>query len=121
MSGIRPTRPPLIGLHVGVGCKRPSAPRTLVNRLFVSRGGFMPDRSDEFRSLAAECVAIARTTTDPAARVTLLTMAQKWFDLANGPTTSLDGALREFNASQMRDVRTPAMQQQQQIQPKKDQ
>jgi hypothetical protein len=85
------------------------------------RVGLMSDRSDEFRNLAAECVAIARTTSDPAARVTLLTMAQKWFDLANGPTASLDGALREFNASQMSDARTPAMQQQQQIQPKKDQ
>jgi hypothetical protein len=81
----------------------------------------MPDRSDEFRTLAAECLAIARTTSDPAARVTLLTMAQKWFDLANGPTTNLDAALREFNASQMSDARTPAVQQQQQIQPKKDQ
>ena len=81
----------------------------------------MPDRSDEFRTLAAECLAIARTTSDPAARVTLLTMAQKWFGLANGPTTNLDAALREFNASQMSDARPPAMQQQQQIQPKKDQ
>jgi hypothetical protein len=80
----------------------------------------MPDRSDEFRSLAAECVAIARTTSDPVARVTLLTMAQKWFDLANGPTTNLDAALREFNTSQMSDAPTPTMQQQQQIQPKKD-
>jgi hypothetical protein len=77
----------------------------------------MPDRSDEFRKLAAECVAIARTTSDPVARVTLLTMAQKWFDLANGPTTNLDAALR--NTSQMSDARTPTMQQQQQIQPKK--
>jgi len=74
----------------------------------------MPDRSDEFRSLAAECVAIARTTSDPVARVTLLTMAQKWFDLANGPTTNLDAALREFNTSQMSDAPTPTMQQQQQ-------
>jgi hypothetical protein len=48
-------------------------------------------------------------------------MAQKWFDLANGPTTNLDAALREFNASQMSDARPPAMQQQQQIQPKKEQ
>lgn len=80
----------------------------------------MPDRSDEFRNMAAECLAIARITSDPVARVTLLTMAQKWFDLANGPATNLDAALREFNASQMSDARTPTMQQQQQIQPKKD-
>ena len=44
-----------------------------------------------------------------------LTMAQKWFDLANGPATNLDAALREFNTAQMRDALRPAMQQQQQI------
>jgi hypothetical protein len=41
-------------------------------------------------------------------------MAQTWFELANGSTTNLDVALREFNASQMSDVRTPPIQQQQQ-------
>jgi hypothetical protein len=46
-------------------------------------------------------------------------MAQKWFDLANGPARSqdsLDAAMRVFNDRQMRTE--PAMQQQQQIQPK---
>jgi hypothetical protein len=80
----------------------------------------MPDRSDEFRKLATDCLAIARTMTDPGNRAILLAMAQKWFDLANGPATSLDAALREFNTSQMSDAPKPAVQQQQQIQPKKD-
>jgi hypothetical protein len=50
-------------------------------------------------------------------------MAQRWFDLANGPTTQggLDFAVREFNEGQMV-PKQPAQtaQQQQQIQPKKD-
>jgi hypothetical protein len=80
----------------------------------------MPDRSDEFRKLATDCVAIARTMTDPGNRALLLAMAQKWFDLANGPATNIDAALRVFNEGQMSDTK-PAMQQQQQIQPKKEQ
>ena len=51
-------------------------------------------------------------------------MAQRWFDLANGPTTQggLDFAVREFNEGQMVPKQTTqtAQQQQQQIQPKKD-
>jgi hypothetical protein len=81
----------------------------------------MPDRTDEFRKLASEGVRIAGATSDPVARVKLLTMAQKWFDLANGPAADLDAALRDFDTAQMRDAVKPAMQQQQQVQPKKDQ
>lgn len=80
----------------------------------------MPDRSDEFRKMATDCIAIARTMTDPGNRAILLTMAQKWFDLANGPATNLDAALREFNTRQMTEALKPAMQQQQQVQPKKE-
>jgi len=80
----------------------------------------MPDRSDEFRKRAAQCVAIARTTDDPGVRATLLTMAQRWYDMANGATTDFDVAQRIFNESQLSDPPRPAMQQQQQIQPKKD-
>ena len=52
-------------------------------------------------------------------------MAQRWFDLANGPTTQggLDFAVREFNEGQMVPKQTAQQQtaqQQQQIQPKKD-
>jgi hypothetical protein len=45
-------------------------------------------------------------------------MAQRWFDLANGPRSQagFDSAVRVFNEGQMRSK--PAMQQQQQIQPK---
>jgi hypothetical protein len=83
----------------------------------------MPDRSDRFRRAALECLQLARRASDENARTTLLMMAQRWFDLANGPTTQggLDFAVREFNEGQMV-PKQPAQtaQQQQQIQPKKD-
>jgi hypothetical protein len=80
----------------------------------------MPDRSNEFRQAAAECIALARTTTDPATRATLLTMAQRWLTVANGSATNFDAIVRDFNDRQMSDAPKPVMQQQQQIQPKRD-
>jgi hypothetical protein len=78
----------------------------------------MTDRSDEFRKAAVDCLQLARVTSDHSTRAALLMMAQKWFDLANGPRSQagFDAAQRVFNEGQMRP--RPAMQQQQQIQPK---
>jgi len=80
----------------------------------------MPDRSDDFRAAASECLRLARITSDDNIRASLLVMAQKWFDLTNGPPSqdTLDRAVRAFNERQISPQ--PAMQQQQQIQPKKD-
>jgi hypothetical protein len=80
----------------------------------------MPDRSDEFRKSAAKFVAMARTTTDPVMRARLLTMAQRWYDMANGPPTEFDKLQRDFNDQQMHEASKPVMQQQQQIQPKQE-
>jgi hypothetical protein len=82
----------------------------------------MPDRSDRFRRAALECLQLARRASDENARTSLLMMAQRWFDLANGPTAKdgLDFAVREFNEGQMVPKQTAQQQQQQQqIQPKK--
>jgi hypothetical protein len=79
----------------------------------------MPDRFDEFRKAATDCVALARIASDPGTRSSLLLMAQRWYDLANGPATDFDAVQREFNDGQMRGAFKPVMQQQQQIQPKK--
>lgn len=57
----------------------------------------MPDHSDKFRKLASDWTAIARNTTDPGTRAFLLTMAQKWYDLAKGPTINFDSLAREVN------------------------
>jgi hypothetical protein len=75
------------------------------------------DRFDEFRKAAANCVALARTTSDPKMRASLLTMAQKWYDLANGSPMNFEAILREFNDEQMS---RPVTQQQQQVQPKQE-
>jgi hypothetical protein len=40
------------------------------------------DRSRERRRLAAECLAVAKQTSDFGVRASLLEMAQKWLDLA---------------------------------------
>jgi hypothetical protein len=38
---------------------------------------------DALRELAADCVALAERTTEPAARAELLIIAQKWIAMAN--------------------------------------
>jgi hypothetical protein len=77
----------------------------------------MTDRFDEFRKAAADCLQLARATSDPGTRVSLLAMAQKWFDLSDGSRSQagFDAALRVFNEGQMHSQ--PVTQQQQQIQP----
>jgi transcriptional regulator with XRE-family HTH domain len=40
------------------------------------------DRSRERRRLAAECLAVAKQTSDVGVRASLLEIAQKWLDLA---------------------------------------
>jgi hypothetical protein len=84
----------------------------------------MSDRSDEFRQAVNECLELARNTTDATTRVSLLTMAQRWFDLANGSSGDgrLNIILRDFNDAQMssRTGSRPVTQQQQQVQPKEE-
>jgi hypothetical protein len=47
------------------------------------------------RRLAAECLALARQTSDPLARISRLDMAQKWIDLAElAEHDPWNGALR---------------------------
>jgi hypothetical protein len=80
----------------------------------------MPDRSEAFRRAALECLRLARTASDEGTRASLLLMAQRWFDLANGPPSqgALEAALRAFNEGQM--IPKPIVPQQQQVQPKKE-
>ena len=66
----------------------------------------MASRADEYRRRAQQCLEMARRFGDRDARVTLSHMAQVWLRLAD-------------NCQDAKKVR-PAMQQQQQIQPKDD-
>ena len=79
----------------------------------------MAEHSDEYRAAASECLRLARMTTDENVRTSLLVMAQKWLELANGPPSqdALGIAVRAFNEWQM--IPQPGMQQPKQIQPKK--
>jgi hypothetical protein len=82
----------------------------------------MPDR-EELRATAAQCLALARSATDPCKRVALTGMAQKLYEMAGDPPGDFERAQQEFNDRQMLPLRLvqpqPTMQQQQQIQPKK--
>jgi hypothetical protein len=77
----------------------------------------MADRGDEFRATAAQCLALAQTTTDLSTRAALISIAQRFNDHANRPMVDLDSLLQGFNDQQMAQ---PVAQQQTQIQPKKD-
>jgi len=68
--------------------------------------GIVASRADEYRRRAQQCLEMARTFGDHGARVTLAHMAQAWLRVAD-------------NCQDAKKVR-PAMQQQQQIQPKDD-
>ena len=79
----------------------------------------MTDHAREFRRTAAECLALARTTTDPNTRAALIIMAQRLHDLATPPPIDFDAIVQGFNDQQMTASRSkPVMQQQQQAQPK---
>jgi hypothetical protein len=78
----------------------------------------MSRRADHFREHAADCVMVARQSSNPKFRAVLLEMAQKWLELADGPIRDLNAVFWDFNERQMIG---PVPQQQQQIQkqPKK--
>jgi hypothetical protein len=84
----------------------------------------MADRADELRDTAALCLASAQSTTEPQTRAALLIMAQKLNDMASSRPANFEMAQREFNNQQTFPPQPvqpqPAMQQQQQIQPKKE-
>ena len=79
----------------------------------------MTDLAGEFRRTAAECLALAQTTTDPNTRAALIILAQRLHDLATPPPLDFDTIVQGFNDHQMVAARPkPVMQQQQQAQPK---
>jgi hypothetical protein len=61
----------------------------------------MTDRTEELRETAAQCVALAQSTSDPAVRAALIIMAQKLCDVANHRSAAYEVAQREFNDRQI--------------------
>jgi hypothetical protein len=83
----------------------------------------MTDRAEELRETAAQCLALAQSTTDPKVRAALTIMAQKLYDVANYRSPEYEVAQREFNDRQMIQqlpLKQPQPTMQQQIQPKKE-
>ena len=58
-------------------------PRCGGSRLAGAEGVEGGHSSDALKGLAVDCVALAERTTDPHARIALLTIAQKWIAIAN--------------------------------------
>ena len=56
---------------------------------------------DLCRKAAAECVELARATTDSERKRILLARAQEWLKLAYAKQDELDRVLSDFNADQM--------------------
>jgi hypothetical protein len=121
--------------HLGEGSDLPACPlegvlrggglRKSRHQSYWSGKRTMTDRTEELRQTAAQCVALAQSTTDPAVRAALTIMAQKLCDVANHRSAAYEVAQREFNDRQMLQqfpVQQPqsTMQQQQQIQSKKE-
>jgi hypothetical protein len=80
----------------------------------------MADRTEELRGTAAQCLALAQSTSDPRTRAALITMAQKLHEMANDRPGEFEAAQHEFNNRQMLPRQPqPPTQQQQQIQPQK--
>src|SRR5438445_12578960 len=59
----------------------------------------MVDRADELKETAAQCLALAHTTSDPQTRAALLTMAQKLYERANTPPADYEAAQRALTTS----------------------
>jgi hypothetical protein len=77
----------------------------------------MNNKADEYRRNAVNCLRVAERTADPAARATLLDMAQSWRVLAEqadrNSTTDVVYETPPWSPPQQQ----PVAQQQQQIQP----
>ncbi len=58
----------------------------------------MDDRQKRFRQASADCLELAKTTTDESSRAVLLAMAQAWLELADSLNfRGLDAILPVFN------------------------
>ena len=82
----------------------------------------MADSPEQMRRRAADCLTLARATSDPYARLSLLTIAQRLYTMANGSAVEFDSIVRNLKEQQMMRPSDgkPVTQQQQQVQPEKE-
>jgi hypothetical protein len=75
-------------------------------------------RAEQYRRLARQCLAMARTISTEEARAELILMAQTWYRLAEEQDN--EGSHIEGPSVPPAPEARPVMQQQQQVQPKRD-
>jgi hypothetical protein len=79
------------------------------------------NRSEEYRQLAAHCLRIAERVSDAEAKASLLEMARSWHSLADqAKRNSKADLVYETPPTRRSEPQQPVVQQQQQIQPDKD-
>jgi hypothetical protein len=64
-------------------------------------GESMQHRSDQLRKAAAECITIAKTTSDAGTRVALITLAQRLCEQARSQSVDFAAIVQDFNERQM--------------------
>ena len=79
----------------------------------------MPDRSEDLRKEAARCLEAAARSTDPNARGELMRLSQVFLELAKSTPEDFAPVLEAFT-DMMKEPSEPVVQQQQQVQPKKE-
>jgi hypothetical protein len=79
----------------------------------------MLDRSEDLRREAARCLEAAERCADPNSRAELIRLAEKFLELAKSAQADF-GPIAETLTKIMKESSEPVGQQQQQIQPKKE-
>ena len=78
------------------------------------------NRSEEYRQMAAHCLRIAERVSDAEAKASLLEMARAWHSLADQAKRNSKADLVYETPLPRLEPQQPVAQQQQQIQPDKD-
>jgi len=80
----------------------------------------MDEREADLRREARKCLELARIAISPVVRQEMIAMASRLHEIANSTPADFDIILRAVNDENMLSPAQPVAQQQQQIQPKKD-
>jgi hypothetical protein len=80
----------------------------------------MDDRAADLRREAAKCLELARIAISPIVRQEMIAMASRLHEIANSTPADFGVILQAVNDENMDSPAQPVAQQQQQIQPKKE-
>lgn len=80
----------------------------------------MDDRAADLRREALKCLELARIAISPIVRQEMVAMAARLNEIANSTSADFGGILQAYNDEMASGPGEPVAQQQQQIQPKKE-